>query len=170
MNLAPPIPRFGRGHADPDASPERVRARDVRRSANRTPAKNPTQVLQRERHDPDYLILMLVVALTAVGILMVYSSSAMRGYVSAEADTFATVGPQIQWAVLGLIAMAAMMRVDYRYLRLVSVPFGRGLRVGRATTEARDGRREVHRSLPARAVAAAARSATAVLKARPRAA
>ena len=66
---------------------------------------------------------MLVVALTAVGILMVYSSSAMRGYVSADADTFATVGPQIQWAVLGLIAMAAMMRVDYRYLRLASVPF-----------------------------------------------
>ena len=82
MNLAPPIPRFGRGPADPDATPDRTRARDVRRSANRTPAKNPTQVLQRERHDPDYLILMLVVALTAVGILMVYSSSAMRGYVS----------------------------------------------------------------------------------------
>ncbi len=123
MNLAPPMPRFGRGPADPEAAPERDRARDVRRSANRTPAKSPTQVLQRERHDPDYLILMLVVALTAVGILMVYSSSAMRGYVSAEADTFATVGPQIQWAVLGLIAMAAMMRVDYRYLRLASVPF-----------------------------------------------
>jgi cell division protein FtsW len=34
-----------------------------------------------------------------------------------------TVGPQIQWAVLGIGAMAAMMRVDYRYLRLVSVPF-----------------------------------------------
>ena len=123
MNLAPPIPRFGRGPVDLDATPERTRARETRRSANRTPAKSPTQVLQRERHDPDYLILMLVVALTAVGILMVYSSSAMRGYMSADADTFATVGPQIQWAVLGLIAMAAMMRVDYRYLRLASVPF-----------------------------------------------
>ena len=123
MNLAPPIPRFGRGPVDPDATPERTRARDVRRAANRTPAKSPTQVLQRERHEPDYLILMLVVALTAVGILMVYSSSAMRGYVSAEADTFATVGPQIQWAILGLLAMAGMMRVDYRYLRLASVPF-----------------------------------------------
>jgi len=123
MNLAPPIPRFGRGPADPEATPERTRTRDVRRSANRTPAKSPTQVLQRERHEPDYLILMLVVALSAVGILMVYSSSAMRGYLSADADTFATVGPQILWAVLGLIAMAAMMRVDYRYLRLASVPF-----------------------------------------------
>ncbi len=124
MNLAPPIPRFGRGPATRRPTPDARRdARDVRRSANRTPAKKPTQVLQRERHEPDYLILMLVVALTAVGILMVYSSSAMRGYVSADADTFATVGPQIQWAVLGLIAMAAMMRVDYRYLRLASVPF-----------------------------------------------
>src|SRR4029079_15089050 len=34
---------------------------------------------------------------------------------------FAPVGPQIQWAVLGLIAMVAMMPVDYRYLRLASV-------------------------------------------------
>src|SRR6476659_8716473 len=54
---------------------------------------------------------------------MVYSSSALKGYLSQNADTFATVGPQIQWAILGLISMAAMMRVDYRYLRLASVPF-----------------------------------------------
>ena len=33
------------------------------------------------------------------------------------------MGPQIQWALLGVIAMVAMMRVDYRYLRLASVPF-----------------------------------------------
>ncbi len=123
MNLAPPIPRFGRGPVDPETTPERTRTRADRRTANRTPAKAKTQVLQRERHDPDYVILMLVVALTAVGILMVYSSSAMRGYISEGADTFAIVGPQIQWAVLGLIAMAGMMRVDYRYLRLASVPF-----------------------------------------------
>ena len=121
MNLAPPIPRFGRPVADPEAR-ERQRAGDVRRTANRTPAKDLTQALQRERHAPDYMILVVVVALAAIGILMVYSSSAMKGYLSTEADTFATVGPQIQWALLGLIAMVAMMRVDYRYLRLVSIP------------------------------------------------
>ena len=33
------------------------------------------------------------------------------------------MGPQIQWALLGLLAMVGMMRVDYRYLRLASVPF-----------------------------------------------
>jgi cell division protein FtsW len=62
-----------------------------------------------------------VVALVAIGILMVYSSSAMRGYLQ-EDDTLSIVGPQIGWAALGIAAMAVMMRIDYRYLRLISVP------------------------------------------------
>ncbi|MEO5885261.1 MAG: putative peptidoglycan glycosyltransferase FtsW [Candidatus Limnocylindrales bacterium] len=122
MNLAPPIPRWGRRAAEEDERTDQELTRNVRRTANRQPARSPTQVLQRERHQPDYLILVVVVALTAIGILMVFSSSAMRGYV-AQDDPFATVGPQIQWAVLGIVAMAAMTRVDYRYLRLASVPF-----------------------------------------------
>ncbi len=117
MNLAPPIPRLAR--------PERESRKggDDRATANRTPAKSRAGAVRRERHQADYVILVVVVALTAIGILMVYSSSAIKGYLSDEADTFATVGPQIQWAILGLVAMAAMMRLDYRYLRLVSVPF-----------------------------------------------
>jgi cell division protein FtsW len=122
MNLAPPIPRFGRpARPDPgEVAQEETRA--ARRTANRAPAKSPAQILQRERHQPDYLIMVVVMALAAIGILMVFSSSAMRGYV-AEDDPFAIVGPQIQWAVLGIVALLIMMRVDYRYLRLVSVPF-----------------------------------------------
>jgi cell division protein FtsW len=121
MNLAPPIRRFG-GTPEDRSRPERESTDAARRSANRSPAKNPARILQRERHQPDFMILVVVVALSAIGILMVYSSSAMRGYLS-EADTFATVGPQIQWALLGVLAMVAMMRVDYRYLRLGSVAF-----------------------------------------------
>ena len=121
MNLAPPIPRFGRPAVD-EAARERERVKETRRAANRTPTKDLTQALQRERHAPDYTILVVVVALAAIGILMVYSSSAMKGYLSAEANTFQTVGPQIVWALLGLVAMVVMMRVDYRYLRLVSIP------------------------------------------------
>ena len=64
---------------------------------------------------------MIVVALTAIGILMVYSSSAMKAYIATD-DTLSIVGPQIGWAALGMLAMAGMMRVDYRYLRFVSVP------------------------------------------------
>ncbi len=97
-------------------------ASDARPGADRAPVKSRAGALRRERHQADYVILVVVVALTAIGILMVYSSSALKGYLSQDADTFATVGPQIQWAILGLVAMAAMMRVDYRYLRLASVP------------------------------------------------
>jgi cell division protein FtsW len=77
--------------------------------------------LRRDHHQPDYVILVAVVALAAIGILMVYSSSAMRAYLATD-DTFDIVGPQLVWAVLGLGAMAIAMRTDYRLLRLASVP------------------------------------------------
>ncbi|HEV8547273.1 MAG TPA: putative lipid II flippase FtsW [Candidatus Limnocylindrales bacterium] len=87
----------------------------------RPPAKQKTAALKREHHQADYTILVTVIALVAIGILMVYSSSAMKSYLEDD-DTLSIVGPQIGWAALGIVAMAAVMRLDYRYLRLVSVP------------------------------------------------
>jgi cell division protein FtsW len=84
---------------------------------SRTRAAN----LRRDRHEPEYGILVAVIALAAIGILMVYSSSAMKAYLQRD-DTFAVVGPQIQWAAIGVLAMVAMMRIDYRYLRVASIP------------------------------------------------
>lgn len=116
MNLAGVVPRATPVADDP--------AFDERTSmVRRTPVKSRRGAVRRERHQADYMILVVVVALTALGILMVYSSSALKGYLSRNADTFATVGPQIQWAILGLVAMAIMMRVDYRWLRVASIPF-----------------------------------------------
>ena len=93
-------------------------------TAVRPPAKDRTRAntLKRERHEPEYGILVATVALAAIGILMVYSSSAIKAYLSKENDAFAIVGPQIQWAALGLVAMVVMMQVDYRWLRVASVP------------------------------------------------
>ena len=54
-----------------------------------------TGSLQRERHQPDYAILIAVVALTAIGVLMVYSSSAIKAYLGKTNDSFAVVGPQV---------------------------------------------------------------------------
>jgi cell division protein FtsW len=75
---------------------------------------------QRERHEPDWVLLLTVVALAALGILMVYSSTGAYGLINQ--DPFAIVGPQAVWGVLGAVLMIAIMRVDYRYLRAVSVP------------------------------------------------
>ncbi len=117
MNSPTSYPAFG--SRPPDVAPEAGRQAMV----NRTPVRSRPGAVRREQHAADYVILVVVTALTAIGILMVYSSSAMRGYLSSDADTFSTAGPQIQWAILGLIAMAIMMRIDYRWLRLASLPF-----------------------------------------------
>jgi cell division protein FtsW len=118
MSLARPVDRARR--PDPRAAQDGVVSGGHVRERTRPPAK-ARQTLRRERHQPDLSILVAVIALAAIGILMVYSSSAMRAYLRAD-DTLAIVGPQIQWAALGVVAMVAAMRVDYRLLRLVSVP------------------------------------------------
>jgi cell division protein FtsW len=113
----------GRRGAD-SGRPGTRRATDRRAGAGadaRPAAPTKADVLRRERHQPDYAILVAVVALAAIGILMVYSSSAIRSYVDRE-DTMAIVGPQILWAALGLLVLVVVMRIDYRVLRLVSVP------------------------------------------------
>ena len=77
--------------------------------------------VRRERHQPDYVILVAVVGLVAIGLLMVYSSSAMASYIQND-STFSEVGPQMLWAAVGLVGMAITTRIDYRYWRVVSVP------------------------------------------------
>jgi cell division protein FtsW len=91
------------------------------RTRPRPTTDQPPKVLRREVHQPDYVILVAVIAMSAIGILMVFSSSAMKAY-TQEGDVFATVAPQVAWCVAGLLAMLAVMRIDYRRLRLVSIP------------------------------------------------
>jgi cell division protein FtsW len=105
----------------PKAKAARGRGDAAARPSGRPAARAATDVLRRERHQADYSILLAVVALAATGILMVYSSSAMYAY-TARDDTLAIVGPQIFWGALGLLVMVVVMRIDYRWLRLVSVP------------------------------------------------
>jgi cell division protein FtsW len=105
-----------RGSTDDQAGP--VAAGGTTR---RAPVQVRTNVVRRDRHQPDWSILVAVVALAAIGILMVYSSSAMHSYVQSD-NTLAIVGPQILWAGLGMIAMLITMRIDYRILRFVSLP------------------------------------------------
>jgi cell division protein FtsW len=77
---------------------------------------------QRERHEPDYMILVAVVALAAVGILMIYSSSGIRVALDGQGDLFRAIAPQLVWSALGIVALVAMSRLDYRFLRMTSVP------------------------------------------------
>jgi cell division protein FtsW len=107
--------------ARPAVSGLRIRDAADAPAVRRRPVPSRAGAFDRERHQPDYSILVAVVALSAVGILMVYSSSAMKALLQRD-DSLAIVGPQILWAAVGLLVMLVVMRLDYRLLRLVSLP------------------------------------------------
>jgi cell division protein FtsW len=92
-----------------------------RSGASRRPTVKRTARLERDQHAPEHGIIVATVALTAIGVLMVYSSSAMKAFLRTQ-DTLAIVAPQIVWALVGLGVMAVLSRVDYRWLRKLSIP------------------------------------------------
>jgi len=61
-------------------------------------------------------------ALTAIGIVMVYSSSSVRSYFST-ADPAAQGLEQLVWAGIGLVGLVVAMRLDFRHLRYLAIPF-----------------------------------------------
>jgi cell division protein FtsW len=97
-------------------------ARDlpVRPPAVRPNALAPKGGPKRELHDPDWVIAVAVTALAAVGILMVYSASAIDSYAYSQ-NTFQLVVPQIGAGLAGMATMIVLARIDYRYLRKVSL-------------------------------------------------
>jgi cell division protein FtsW len=107
------VRRIG-GHASREAARDRVPGRVI-------------PGLQRERHDPDYLLLVAAVALSAIGILMVYSS---RGVDAArDGSIFDAVTTQLGWGLLGGLVLVLAMRIDYRLWRHFSV-LGLGVAIG----------------------------------------
>jgi cell division protein FtsW len=106
-----------RGRVRPAAGPSRPSAV----SSQQTSLLANPSAFKREAHEPDYIILVTIVALTAIGILMVYAASAIDSYANSQ-NTFQLVAPQVLAGLLGFAAMVFFMNLDYRYLRVASVP------------------------------------------------
>ncbi|MDQ4036324.1 MAG: putative lipid II flippase FtsW [Chloroflexota bacterium] len=87
-------------------------------AARRTAARGG---VRRERHEPAYALLLAVMALTAIGIVMVYSASSVRSYFRS-ADPAAQGLEQIVWAAIGLIGLLVASRIDFRHLRYLAIP------------------------------------------------
>ncbi|MEY4480612.1 MAG: hypothetical protein RLZZ267_1290 [Bacillota bacterium] len=64
------------------------------------------------RNGPDWIMLLTIVALLALGIVMVYSASAVSAF-HDFGDKYYYVKRQAIFAILGLIAMIVTMRTDY---------------------------------------------------------
>ena len=77
--------------------------------------------VRRERHEAAYPLLIAVVALVAIGVVMVYSASSVRSYISTS-DPGSQGFQQGIWAVLGLVLMVVAGRTDFRVLRYAAIP------------------------------------------------
>jgi cell division protein FtsW len=77
--------------------------------------------VRRERHNVSYPLLVVVLAMVAIGVVMVYSASSVRSYL-ASSNPAAQGLQQGIWAVLGLSAMMLASRIDFRILRYLAIP------------------------------------------------
>ncbi|HEY3218609.1 MAG TPA: putative lipid II flippase FtsW [Candidatus Limnocylindria bacterium] len=69
----------------------------------------------------DLVLLLVVLALTLLGIAMVYSASGIRALDTLD-DPRYYLSWQALWAALGLVGMFAAMRIDYHRYRVLTVP------------------------------------------------
>jgi cell division protein FtsW len=76
---------------------------------------------RRPAGSPDYVLLLTIAGLLLFGLVMVYSASVVAAY-TAYRNQFYFLGKQLLSAGIGLAALLVLMRIDYHYLRAVSVP------------------------------------------------
>jgi len=70
---------------------------------------------------PDTLIIVSTLLLLGIGVVIVYSASAVLTE-SRFDDSFYYAKRQIMWAILGIISMFVMMNYDYHKLRRLAKP------------------------------------------------
>lgn len=72
--------------------------------------------MSKARSTPDFLIIFSTLAILSIGVLMVYSASAVLSYHKFD-DYFYFTKRQFLFAGLGILAMMFMMNIDYWLLR-----------------------------------------------------
>ena len=77
--------------------------------------------VRRERAQVAYPLLLAVLALVAIGVVMVYSASSVREYLGSN-DSAAEGLQQAVWAALGLGCLYLFSRLDFRWLRHLALP------------------------------------------------
>jgi len=93
----------------------------ARRGTGTRGATSRASGVRRERHHVSYPLLTAVLALVAIGVVMVYSASSVQSLLSVN-DPSAKGIQQAIWAVLGLGAMLLASRTDFRVLRFLAIP------------------------------------------------
>lgn len=71
---------------------------------------------------PDTLIILSTLLLLGIGVVIVYSASAVLAAQKFDGDSFFYAKRQLMWAILGIISMFVMMNYDYHKLRKIAKP------------------------------------------------
>ena len=83
--------------------------------AHQASRSRPRQPSPAGRHEPDYGLLAIVVALVVIGLIAVYSSSYALGALQFD-DANYFIKRQAVWATVGLLGLVVVMQLDYRQL------------------------------------------------------
>lgn len=67
------------------------------------------------------MLFITTLALIGIGLVMVFSSSAVTANVRYD-DTYYFFKKQILWTFIGLIAMIVIMKINYRHLKSFAIP------------------------------------------------
>jgi cell division protein FtsW len=71
---------------------------------------------------PDWILLFTTLAIIAMGLMMVYSSTSDLAYHEFEGDAAYFFKRQLLWLGIGFVAMMIAIRVPYHYWTKVSIP------------------------------------------------
>jgi len=88
-------------------------------AANRRAVR--TRGVQRERRRVAMPLLVAVLALVAIGVVMVYSASSVRALLSSNDPARYGIA-QAVFAAIGLSAMVVLSRIDFRVYRYFAIP------------------------------------------------
>ncbi|NLF46068.1 MAG: putative lipid II flippase FtsW [Syntrophomonadaceae bacterium] len=73
------------------------------------------------RGPPDFILFVVTLALLGIGLVMVFSSSAVTTSVSFD-DAYYYLKKQLIWAVLGIIIMFVIMKINYNRIKDLAAP------------------------------------------------
>ena len=81
-------------------------------------AKNPLLQKWKKYPNVDFVFLVLVLSLLLIGLAMLYSASFAKAF-SERGNSYYYISKQLQWAVLGLLAMGAASVFPYKFYKPV---------------------------------------------------
>lgn len=77
--------------------------------------------MRLKKGPPDFILFITTLALLGIGLVMVFSSSSVTTGVRYD-DPYFFFKKQLLWALVGIVAMIIVMKVNYLRLREFAVP------------------------------------------------